>query len=1595
MTLNPLYAQIKFEHLTVADGLSQSVVLCILQDSQGFMWFGTEDGLNKYDGYKFTVYKHDPDNSNSLADNYVWSIHEDESGTLWIGTSNGLDKFDLAHETFVHYQHDENDPNSLSHNEVRAIEEDHTGTLWIGTYGGGLNKFDRQTEKFVRYQHDENNPHSLSDNNIYWDGGLYVDKQGSLWIGTEKGGLNKFDRNTDTFIHYQHDPKDPNSLSNIYVSQIYEDRAGTLWIATTEGLNKFDRDTQTFMHYLDDEVNNYIYEDHAGMLWIGTDGNGLYQFNPKTETYVHYQYDASNPDSLNNNYINTIYQDKAGTLWIGTWGGGVNKIDEAKKFKVYQHQANNPNSLSGNAVWEIYEDSHGVLWIGTEGSGLNKFDRQTGKFVHYQSDEKNPNSLINNNIYTITEGPRDVLWIGTWGGMDKFDTKTETFVHYQHDDNSLIDNNINHIHKDSFGALWIGTWGHGLDRFDPKTETFVHYQHDDKNPQSLSDKQVNVIYEDSLGVLWIGTVAGLDMFDRETFVHYQHDDNNPNSLSSGQVYTIYEDSRSILWVGTSGGGLNKFNRATATFSHYREKDGGIPNDTVNHILEDDQANLWLSTNKGLSKFNPQTETFRNYDVSDGLQSNDFFFGSGCKTRSGELLFGGANGFNLFHPNEIKDNPFVPPVLITDFQIFNQPVSIGGDSPLQQHISFSKELTLSYQDSVFSFEFVALNFTNPQKNQYAYKMEGVDKDWVYVDSSRRFATYTNLDAGEYVFKVKGSNNDGVWNEEGTSLKITITPPWWKTWWAYLLYIMIALSVIIAYVITQQRKLERTHAINEQLRQADKLKDEFLANTSHELRTPLNGIIGIAESLIDGATGALSDKTKANLAMIVGSGKRLSTLVNDILDFSKLRHHTLELQLKPVALREIVEVVLTLSQPLVAKKELQLVNAIESDLPPANADENRLLQILHNLVGNAIKFTDSGRVEISAKVVNHALEVTVSDTGIGISPDKFDQIFESFEQAEGGTAREYGGTGLGLTVTKQLVELHGGKILMDSQVGVGSQFFFTIPISEEQAPSSQLSTIHVSSSLEEIDTSTQPDKLTSDQMKILVVDDEPVNLQVLNNYLSLQNYHIVQANDGPEALALIEKGLKPDAILLDVMMPKMTGYEVAQKLREKWNADEMPILMLTAKNQVADLVAGLDSGANDYLAKPFSKDELLARLKTHIQIKELQAAALRLAKENEKRLRQFLEAMPVGVQVVDAKGKPYYLNQRAEQIFGKNLAEEVMYQAGSYKSYSLDKLPLRRALQGETSSIDDIEIHGEEQTIPLEIWGTPIFDDHNKINYAIAAFQDITERLKREKAEREREATEAVNKMMTDSIQYAKIIQSSLLPNLEEVKTYLPKHFFLWMPRELVGGDMLYAESFEEGFILAVIDCTGHGVPGAFMTMVASTSLRRITRDENCRHPADILKRLNYLVKTSLQQDTKHAKSDDGLDVAICWVKPQEKTLIFAGAKLPLYYIDKGQLNIIAGDKHSLGYKSSNLDFTFSTHTVSIEEGMSFYMSTDGFLDQLGGQKRFPFGNKRFRKLLMENSQYPFDEHSEKMLQAFNEYKGEHDRQDDVTVVGFGF
>ncbi|MCT7981158.1 two-component regulator propeller domain-containing protein [Laspinema olomoucense] len=1261
---NPAFAarpNLEFEHLTIEEGLSASTVFSIFQDQEGFMWFATPDGLNKYDGYQFKIYKNDPSDLQSISDNFVTIIYENGGGgEIWVGTNDGgLNYFNKLTEKFTRYQNDPSNPQSLSHNHVLSIYEDKNQRLWVGTEDG-LNQFNPQTGDFTRYKNDPNNPDSLIQNTVT---SIYENREGELWVGT-KGGLDKFDRNAEKFIHYKHHPDDPKSLSDNSISSIIEDREGNLWISTLGGgVNKFNPDMEEFTRYLNDPNNphsissntvSHIYQDETGLIWMGTGswlgssgGNGLNLFNPNTEEFTTYNPNPGNPHSLSDSAVFSMYEDRSGILWFGTFIGGINKYDRHHiKFDRYTYEPGNPHGMAEDpAIMSIYEDKSGTIWIGTFGGFLEKFDHETGEFTTYQNNPNDPDSLSAGGVWSIYEDRQGILWIGTFGGgLNTLDRTTNKFTHYTHDPNnpaSLSDNSVVSIFEDQQGTLWIGTFGGGLNQLNRETGTFTAYQANPNNPNSLSDNSIWQIYEDTRGKLWVAThQGGLNQLDRETgiFTRYQKSD-TLNSLSNNSVLSIYEDATGILWLGTFGGGLNKFDPLTQTFTAYTEQDG-LPNDVVYGILPDDQGNLWLSTNKGLSKFNPSQETFQNYDTSDGLLSNEFNAGAYYTSKTGEMYFGNVKGFNVFFPEQVKNNPYIPPIVITGFKKLNE------TTQLNEAISQIKTLNLSYQDYVFSFEFAALNYTSPEKNQYAYKLEGFDKDWINA-GTRRYATYTNLDGGHYTFHVKGSNNDGVWNEIGTSIQLEIAPPPWKTWWAYTLYVFALMGVVLAYVqwrtiaqrqeLEQQRQeLERERVVSEKLRRLDKLKDDFLANTSHEMRTPLNGIIGLADSMLDGVAGPVSEKQQRNLSMIVQSGLRLNALINDILDLSKMKQSSLELQIKPVGMREISDVVLTLCEPIIGKKSLQLLNKINPELPPVDADENRVQQILYNLVGNAIKFTESGIVEVSAELLPPAqspeepeapgyLAITIADTGIGIPEDKRDRIFEAFEQGDGSTSRIYGGTGLGLSVTKKLVELHGGTIAVESTLGEGSRFTFTLPLSKTTAeplevnrdrssflPRLQAIAIAVDNSDDEA-VEVPVEIENNGHFRLLVVDDEPINRQVLVNYLSGAHYTVTQATNGPEAIALLENNFKPDIILLDVMMPRMTGYEVCRILRQQYGMDELPIIMLTAKNQVSDLVAGLQAGSNDYLTKPIAKDELLARIKTHLNVVRLKTENMRLQTE----------------------------------------------------------------------------------------------------------------------------------------------------------------------------------------------------------------------------------------------------------------------------------------------------------------------------------------------------------------------------------------------
>jgi two-component system sensor histidine kinase ChiS len=1047
--LLPENLQIDFQHISITEGLSQNTVNCILQDKKGYMWFATEDGLNKYDGYNFTIYDSNPDDPAALNINYIWTIYEDRSGTLWIGTwGGGLNKFDRNNKCFTHYIHNPDNPYSISHNEVRTICEDHSGILWVGTKGGGLNKFAPDTERFIHFKNEPDNPFSISDNEVIC---LCVDQGGLLWIGTVNGGLNRFNPAAGGFTRFLYESGNPKSLSHNEVSYIYEDEAGVIWVGTKGGgLNRFNPGEMNFIRYKHNEKDPHslsnndissIFEDKSGLFWVGTNGGGLNRFDRDTGVFTDSLNKPTNPDSLSTNDVRAIYEDKSGVLWVSTYGGGLNKRNRKKeKFSLYNADPGDPNSLSSQIIWSIFEDKAGVLWIGTS-SGLDSYDRTANRFTHYKHNPREPGSLSDNHVRTIYEDKAGIIWVGTnSGGINRFVRSTGSFVHYRHDpDNaaSLSHNMIRAIYEDKSGLIWIGTGGGGLDKFYRSTGRFTHYRHDPSNPKSLSHDFVYSIYEDRSGVFWVGTWGGgLNKFDRETgeFKRYQANSFRSHSLSNDLVLSIHEDASGMLWLGTSGGGLNKFNREDETFTHFREKEG-LPNDVIYGILEDGRGNLWLSTNKGLSEFNPRTGVFKNYSVVDGLQSNEFNGGAYHKNKKGEMFFGGIDGFNCFFPEQLKDNnQYIPPIVITAFLKLNKKVK------LEKPISEMEELTLTYKDHSFSFEFAALDYTAPERNKYAYKMENFNDDFIITDANKRFATYTSLPSGKYVFKVRGTNYDGKWNEEGASIRITVIPPLWeKGWFRGLIFLLLSCAVFIYFKV--RIKKVRLELRKEQLEKDLKLKADFTAMLVHDLRSPLTSIMGYAEMMH--TTPNIIDVERTG-GIITKSSEKMLKIINDMLILSRFEAGKITLNKTYSTLSSIVKEHIEGMQPLLDMKQFKIEYDF-SQLPKLFIDHEKIGQVVNNLINNAAKFTpEKGTIAIRTKNIKENgrkyQELAVMDNGPGIAQNKQKYLFEKYSQLHQDIKMK--GTGLGLAVSRWIVESHGGQIGYSRREKGGSVFYFRL-------------------------------------------------------------------------------------------------------------------------------------------------------------------------------------------------------------------------------------------------------------------------------------------------------------------------------------------------------------------------------------------------------------------------------------------------------------------------------------------------------------------------------------------------------------------------
>jgi len=1064
---------VKFTHLTNLDGLSQSIVQTIIKDRYGFMWFGTQDGLNRYDGYKFKVYRHVPKDTNSLRRSDIKVLYEDRQGNLWIGTTNGaLSMYERKHDHFVHYKEAEGSNPGLSQKTVTAIYEDRQNNFWIGTYWK-LNLLDRKTGKVEQFGYDSKDPFSISSDGINC---VFEDSKNNLWVGTTNG-LNLMDRKTKKFKRFFH-TEDPNSLADNNIRTIYEDAKGRLWVGTNGGLNLMDATTGKCRRFQKEAANPASLIDNGvlsiiaaenGNLWIGT-YFALELFDPTTATFTHF---GSNPNiqtTLNKNgNISSLYKDPQGVLWVGTYQGGINKYDKHLTFlDLYRNNPEDRTSLSFNVVSSFGENPDGDVWISTSGGALNLWKRSTNTFQHFNPDPNNSNSVSTYSTICLYQGKKNnYLWIGTYGYcIDRYDIKTNTFKHYTKGDrpDQLNNDAVYAIFEDSKGNIWMGTNGGGVNVLDQSTGIITKYMNDPNNYKSLAGDFIRCFYEDQKGNIWIGGSGGVSVFNPSTwqFANYNHTN---TSFESDVIFSIYGDKRGNMWIGSSGGGLVCLNPQTGKVSNYTTNEG-LPDNTINAITEDDYGYLWISTNNGLCRFDPKTGNCKNMGLDNGLQSFEFSQGSILKTSKGEILVGGINGFNVVHPGNIIINEIVPPVVISDFKIFNKTVIASQkDSPLEEDIFQTKKITLSYDQSIFSFEFAALNFTAPEKNQYAYMLEGFDKDWIYSGTNRT-ATYTNLDPGEYIFRVKASNNDGIWNQRGTSIRVIITPPFWQTWWFKLLAAIVLLcSVYVVYKIRmrainrqqmqlEQQVQERTQSLarmtieerkarqeaseaNKELERKNKELEQFAYVASHDLQEPLRTISSFLDLLNKQYRDQFDEKAGKYMNFVLQASDRMKVLINDLLEYSRIGKKK---ETARVDLNEMVNAVLSDLNKAITDADAKI--AVQ-ELPTINAYPTEMKQIFQNLIINAIKFRKKDiapEIEIASERQNGHWKFMVKDNGIGIDPKQTERIFVIFQRLH--TRNEYEGSGIGLSYCKKIAELHKGKIWVESRPGEGSNFCFTI-------------------------------------------------------------------------------------------------------------------------------------------------------------------------------------------------------------------------------------------------------------------------------------------------------------------------------------------------------------------------------------------------------------------------------------------------------------------------------------------------------------------------------------------------------------------------
>ncbi|MDV7138383.1 two-component regulator propeller domain-containing protein [Maribacter sp. TH_r10] len=1236
----------EFNFVNLKDGISKVAVPSITQDKDGFIWIGTNGaGLYRFDGADYLSYKHILNDSTSLISNIIYCSHLDYENRLWIGTEDGLNLYDRQYDRFKKIPINRINKIKNVSVAVSSLGSDKSGNIFIGTFENGLYKFNVDSEIIEQIPIDGVNS-ELSYINI---NGIQVSDKGKVYAGSNIGLL-EYDSITNTLKKCFYSSKQGIVSIDESIQSLFLDNSNNIWVGTLEnGLyrasisNSGNQESFSLNHY---EITNKrilsMIQIPDGTLLIGTENAGLIHLNQNGSVIKKYTLDKTDKDSIKSNSIWSLFVDKNERIWMGYYNSGVAVYDKLyDKFNSLESVPGNPNSLQFSSVTAIEQDENGNYWISMDGGGIDIYHPKTNKFDHINKASANGYSgLTSLDIQTLFIDSKKNIWAGSWNnGLFLLKNGSKKFINYNSENTPNLDaNSILSIDEDSDGIIWIGTFHGGVVRYDPENEDFVNQYMPPFPKNQLIGNAVRKVLVDSKNNVWVGTTEGVFRInnDRKTefqvdFVSNKEANGNRNKKSANHILSLYESSDGSIWFGTRGSGLCRYTEERK-FQWYNEL-YEFTEESISNIIEDKEGNLWVTVNSGLSKLNLKNNEITNFTLNDGLLSNEFNFNAVYRDKRGYLYFGNYKGVDFFNPEDISLNKIVPKLYLTGLKLFNQEVlPAKKGSPLKEVLAETEEIELNHNQSVFTIEYSGISYTRPEKNQYAYYLEGLEESWNYVGGLRS-ATYTNLDKGTYVFKLKAANNDGVWNDEPLELKIIVLPPWWKTNWALLLYVLMFFGASYVLNLVAQRRIKEKELLrNERIQriQEDELhekKTQFFTNISHEFRTPLTLMINPLQDIIYDEKLKLPERVKEKHNVIYKNAYRLYRLINELMDFRKLELNKMTIKAQELNLVNFTKEIISYFKEEASKRNIHLV--IDADVPiiPLWADQSMLEKIIFNILSNAMKVTPDGgaiNIDILSKddlcilpLVDEAkpvkvVEIIISDTGPGLEKNQINKIFERFYQVENLNKTYYGGTGIGLEVVQNFVRLHKGKIEVESELGEGSTFRVLLPAGKNHFVENEIfSEVTTAIPLKDMYVSVTGSEPSGDDISleekalkpntVLIVEDNIELRDYLKNELK-KHYEVLVANNGKEGLEKAREVI-PDAIMTDVLMPEMNGFDFCRIIKTDIRTSHIPLLMLTAKTRIEDRIEGIGYGADAYMVKPFDMRLLKLRLSQLITSRKL--------------------------------------------------------------------------------------------------------------------------------------------------------------------------------------------------------------------------------------------------------------------------------------------------------------------------------------------------------------------------------------------------------